>query len=870
MSNFSERISILLIEDNPGDVRIIREIIRELPRMDLSHVNCIEDAILHLNLATTDIILLDLGLPDSQGLDTVKKMVSLITSVPIVVLTGMNDDTLALASIKIGAQDFLVKGMIDAELLKRTINYAIERKQLEVELHDSKAKIRSLTENSNDRIWSVDREFHLINGNPVFHEHTLRYIGRMIQPGEDIMTLDIAPTIREEWTGYYNRVLKGERFSVEKETHYFGLLRYIDYSFNPITHKDGIVTGIVVSGRDVTARRKTEETLLKLYKAIDSSGEVVFLTDESGLITYINPAFTSLYGYLPEEVKGQVTPRILKGGTIEPRFYEDFWNSLITGKVVKGEFINKTRDGRLINIEGSAAPILNDEQKIIGYLGIQRDISDRKTAEEKLRINEKRYRTFIDSTSDYVFLKDENFRHLVANKSYCKSYNKQENEILGKTDFDLMPERFAAACQISDKKAIEQNRVVVSEELWDERVFESLKFPVEYQKGKTGVGGFVRDITNRKLAEEALMESEERYRLVLENSLDAILLTSPDGTIFTANHAACDMFQRTEEDLCSVGRDAILDMKDPRLTGLLEERSLKGKARGELNMIRKDGTSFPAELSSSMYTNRTGEIRSSMIIRDITERRQIQKEIQALYSELEDRVKDRTAQLNASNKELEAFSYSVSHDLRAPLRAIDGFTRILFEENESKFDDEGKRLCSVIRENTQRMGTLIDDLLSFSRLMRVDMNISRMDMHRLVSSVYSEIVPADRKEKISFKLDELCSALGDKTLLRQVWFNLISNAIKFSSTKENPIIWVSSKTEYNRITYCITDNGAGFDMKYKDKLFGVFQRLHSLRDFEGTGVGLAIVQRIINRHGGEVWGTGEVDKGASFYFSLPI
>jgi len=239
-----------------------------------------------------------------------------------------------------------------------------------------------------------------------------------------------------------------------------------------------------------------------------------------------------------------------------------------------------------------------------------------------------------------------------------------------------------------------------------------------------------------------------------------------------------------------------------------------------------------------------------------------------MNAELERRVAGRTAQLEATNKELESFSYSVSHDLRSPLRAIDGFSRILGEEYAAKLDDEGRRLLSVIRDNSQNMGRLIDDLLEFSRLGRKPLSIGEIDMKHLVEEVLRELQEAGERPP-GLVLGALPPAHGDATLLRQTWSNLLDNAIKFSGKRERPVIEVSGHENGVECVYCVKDNGAGFDMRYYDKLFGVFQRLHSKVDFRGTGVGLAIVERVITRHGGRVWAEGKVDEGAAFYFSLP-
>jgi two-component system sensor kinase len=253
------------------------------------------------------------------------------------------------------------------------------------------------------------------------------------------------------------------------------------------------------------------------------------------------------------------------------------------------------------------------------------------------------------------------------------------------------------------------------------------------------------------------------------------------------------------------------------------------------------------------------------ISRDITERKHAEQSIRELNRDLENQA----LKLQAANKELEAFSYSVSHDLRAPLRAIDGYTRILVEDYEALLDAEGKRVCGVISAEARRMGQLIDDLLAFSRLGRKEMYSSNVDMKALAVSVLNELTKQDDRERIDFKIATLPSVSADASLMRQVWVNLLSNAIKFTSKKEQAVIEVGSKSDKDEFVYYVRDSGAGFDMEYANKLFGVFQRLHSESEFEGTGVGLAIVQRIIRRHGGHVWAEGEVDKGATFYFALP-
>jgi PAS domain S-box-containing protein len=380
------------------------------------------------------------------------------------------------------------------------------------------------------------------------------------------------------------------------------------------------------------------------------------------------------------------------------------------------------------------------------------------------------------------------------------------------------------------------------------------------------------DITERKLKAEELRESEERYRLLSDAIPQFVFTTDAEGRCDYVNRRWFDYSGMTPEATRGYGWMAAVHPDDLARLAARWDAAMRGGGgvTVEHRFRRADGV-YRWFLNRSLpMRDARGEVTKWVgTATDIEDAKQAEAEVSRLNDELERRVAERTAQLEAAVSELEAFSYSVSHDLRAPLRAIDGFSRILLEGHAARLDADAEHLLNVVRDNARRMGQLIDDLLAFSRAGRKEAVKARIDMQALAREVLGELLAAGGGGRHAISVGELPPALGDARLVRQALTNLVSNALKFSRHVPAPRVEISARRAGREQVYCVRDNGVGFDMRYAARLFGVFQRLHSQAEFEGTGVGLAIVQRIIQRHGGRVWAEGSVGAGAAFYFTLP-
>jgi len=613
--------------------------------------------------------------------------------------------------------------------------------------------------------------------------------------------------------------------------------------------------------QQIVERKRAEEvvreTTEELNRFFTVTLDLLCIADTDGYFRRLNPQWEAVLGYALPELEGQ---RFLD--LVHPDDQTDTLAALgeLGAQKAVLDFVNRYRckDGSYRWIEWRSYPVGN-----LVYAAA-RDITERRQAEEALRLT----RFSVDNVADAVQWVDSEAQVVDANETAYRMLGYTREELVRMSIPDIDTEISSTQWPNTWRQIKETGKLVLETH---HRAKNGRLIPVEVVANYIEFGGHelacavVRDITERRAAEKSLRESEERFRRFSDVTTEGIFFHH-QGVIIDANRPLAIMFGYQLDEL--TGRN-LVDFVAPESRELVTQRILhRVEGPYEALGLRKDGSVFPVEVVARSYEFQ-GKVMRVVCVRDTTERKRAETEIYRLNEELEQRVVERTAQLEAANKELEAFSYSVSHDLRAPLRAIDGFSRILIEDHVPQLPDEVARLLGIVHESTQQMGRLIDDLLSFSRLSRQPVNRLTVNMIDLVRQVLETLQNELEERKVEIAIGELPTCRGDPTLLKQVWMNLLSNALKFTREREVARIEIGCEEKGGEQVYFVKDDGVGFDMQYADKLFGVFQRLHRSDEFEGTGVGLAIVQRIIHRHGGHVWVEGVVDQGATFYFALP-
>ena len=650
-----------------------------------------------------------------------------------------------------------------------------------------------------------------------------------------------------------------ELFAIRKDGTQFP----VEISLSPLQTKEGLL--VSASVRDMTDRKKAEE---KFRSLLDAAPDATIIVNDKGIIEMINHQTENLFGYQRDELIGKpielLMPEDIRKEHIGHR--SAYIKSPKVRSMGAGIELNAVKKDRTkFPVEISLSP-LNTEEGILVSASV-RDITDRKKAEEKVRESQVMFSSlFRKSPVMNTITEIHNGKFIEVNDAFAEFMGYTKNELIGKTSNELNvlvnpKDREQVVMNIEENSYVRGREMQIATK--DGKIrWVSVNVDKMNLNGKDCLLTAAIDISSRKEAEQLIQKQKQDIQDFIDSMSTLCAKVTTDGKIIIVNKTALLATGLSIEELLSTnfleGKWWTFDADVYSRVRNAFERACSGVAVTYDENIFVFNQVLTINFSLIPIFKPNAEV--DYIVaegRDIT-----------ALKITEVALTERTNQLEALNTELEAFSYSVSHDLRAPLRGIIGFSSILEEDYGNILDDEGKRITAVIKSNTIKMGQLIDDLLAFSRMGRQDILKTNIDTRRMVNEVI-ETLAKDKVKDIEWIIHSLPKVNGDMNTIRQVWINLISNAMKYSGNKERQRIEIGFSDQGRQFVFYVKDNGVGFDEKYKDKLFKVFQRLHSAEDFEGTGVGLALVEKIISKHGGKVWAEGKEGEGACFYFSLP-
>jgi PAS domain S-box-containing protein len=881
--DISRRPRIIIADDNADMRHYLAHLLSE--RYNVEMVPDGRAALAAARGRRPDLILSDVMMPHLDGFGLVRELRAdtELKTIPIILLSARAGEESRVEGLGRGADDYLIKPFSARELVARVsahLEMARMRKEAAEQIRKSEERFRVLVEHAPVGISETDLEGRFMSVNPRLCEITGYSCGELLRMKfQDITHPDDVKTDE----GLYQRTKAGEIpfFTMEK--------RYI--------HKDGHVIWVHLTGavvreekgqpsfgiaiiRDISDRKQAEESLrfekTRLQVILDNLSVGMIFMDGRGNILTFNKAALEMHGFKNESemhtlLSEYINEFDLKNSEGNPVSFEDWPAS----RAVNSDFVKdfevkliRKKSGEFRSISYTAVPIFDSHGELTNILLTLVDITERKNAAEELRRNETRFRSVLENSRDVIYrlnLQTGRYEYISPSVETVTGFSPDELTAMdGVTSLAMIHPDDVPACRSALARLDETGEGEVE---YRQRTkngdFRWLSNHMSLARDAGGRplyrNGNIRDINERKRAEETLAAAHKQLQSVIDNTTSIVYAFDPEERFVLANTALAELLNSTPEQMIGKRRHEFMPKRDAdwheandrqvfeagRALEFEESSQLKGHS------IKWLTTKFPLRDAQGRIYAVAG------ISADITERKQMEIELTR-----------RADELAAANRELESFSYSVSHDLRGPIHSIQGFSEILLEDYGERLDEDGIDYLNRIKGGADKRNALIDDMMSLFKISRQELFRRDLDLSAIVEGIVEDLRGSNPDRKIEIKIQKQVHTNGDSPLLTIALSNLLRNAWKFTSKVENPLIEFGELQEEGRHLLYVRDNGAGFDMKLCNKLFKAFQRLHSESEFPGTGIGLAIVERVIRRHGGKIWAESEPGKGATFYLLL--